>query len=234
VAERVGDVMPFDLQGTSHVFTKSRNGGLQQVLVRNPRDTAQLQLVRSHLREIAARFQQGDFSAPTQIHGEDMPGLAQLKQAKPGEISIHYRDLSNGAQIRYATSNPALLVLGSMGIFLWELRHGAALEAARTAALNTLVVGEIAYLFNCRRIDRPALDREGLSGSAYALLAVSVLAVLQLLLTYLPAMQSAFGTAALDLAAWGRIVLFGVLLLLVVEAEKWLFRQWSRLAVRTA
>jgi hypothetical protein len=101
--------MPFDLQTSSHVFTKSRNGGLQQVLVRNAGDTAQLRLVRRHLREIAARFERGDFSAPAHIHGEDMPGLAQLKQARPGEISIHYRDLPNGAQIRYATSNPALV-----------------------------------------------------------------------------------------------------------------------------
>jgi hypothetical protein len=38
-----------------------------------------------------------------------MPGLAQLKQARPGEISIQYRELFNGAQIRYATSNPALV-----------------------------------------------------------------------------------------------------------------------------
>jgi len=109
VATRGAEVMPFDLQSTSHVFTRNRNGGLQQVLVKNPGDAVQLRLVRSHLRDIAARFEQGDFSAPTQIHGEDMPGLAQLKQARPGEVSIHYRDLPNGAQIRYATSNPALV-----------------------------------------------------------------------------------------------------------------------------
>lgn len=109
VATRGAEVMPFDLQATSHLFTRNRNGGLQQVLVKDPRDAVQLRLVRSHLRDIAARFDKGDFSAPTQIHGEDMPGLAQLKQARPGEVSIHYRDLSNGAQIRYATSNPALV-----------------------------------------------------------------------------------------------------------------------------
>jgi hypothetical protein len=109
VAVRGAEVMPFDLHGTSHVFTRSRNGGLQQVLVKNPGDAAQLRLVRSHLRKIVARFEEGDFSAPTKIHGEGMPGLAQLKQARPGEISIHYRDLPNGAQLRYATSNPALV-----------------------------------------------------------------------------------------------------------------------------
>jgi hypothetical protein len=109
VAARGAEVMPFDLKANSHVFTKSRNGGLQQVQARNQVDTAQVRLIRSHLRDIAARFAQGDFSAPTHIHGADMPGLAQLKQARPGEISIQYRELFNGAQIRYATSNPALV-----------------------------------------------------------------------------------------------------------------------------
>lgn len=109
VAARGAEVMPFDLQATSHVFTKSRNGGLQLVLVKDPKDAVQLRLVRSHLREISARFEKGDFSAPAQIHGQAMPGLAQLKQAKPGEITVHYRDLFNGAQLRYATSNPALV-----------------------------------------------------------------------------------------------------------------------------
>jgi hypothetical protein len=109
VAARGAGVMPFDLKDSSHIFTKSRNGGLQQVQARNPKDIAQVRLIRSHLRDIAARFEQGDFSAPTQIHGDDMPSLAQLKLAMPGEISIQYRDLFNGAQIRYATSNPALV-----------------------------------------------------------------------------------------------------------------------------
>jgi hypothetical protein len=109
VAARGAEVMPFDLKANSHVFTKSRNGGLQQVQARNQEDTAQVRLIRSHLRDIAARVAPGDFSAPTHIHGADMPGLAQLKQARPGEISIQYRELFNGAQIRYATSNPALV-----------------------------------------------------------------------------------------------------------------------------
>ena len=56
---------------------------------------------------------------------------------------------------------------------------------------------------------------------------IGLLIVLQLMLTYLPAMQAAFGTAALGLEAWGRIVLFGAALMLVVEGEKWLFRRWN-------
>lgn len=125
VAARGAVVMPFDLKATSHVFSKSRNGGLQQVLVRNPKDARQLRLVRSHLREIAGRFEKRDFSAPAQIHGEAMPGLAELTQAKPGEITIHYRDLPNGAQIRYATSNPALVTVLHQWFDAQLADHGA-------------------------------------------------------------------------------------------------------------
>ena len=109
VAARGAQVMPFELAATSHVFTKNRNGGLQQVLVKDPKDKEQLRLVRGHLREIAGRFQARDFSAPARIHGASMPGLEPLAQARPGEITIYYRELFNGAQIRYATSNPALV-----------------------------------------------------------------------------------------------------------------------------
>lgn len=125
VAVRGAAVMPFDLRTSNHFFTRSRNGGLQQVVLRNAGDVAQLRLVRSHLRDIAARFEQGDFSAPTQIHGEDMPGLAQLKQAKPGEIAIQYRDLPNGGQIRYATSNPALVAVLHQWFDAQLADHGA-------------------------------------------------------------------------------------------------------------
>ena len=52
-----------------------------------------------------------------------------------------------------------------MGMYLWELDHGATLETARTAAVDTLVAGEIAYLFNCRHIAAPALSWQGMTGN---------------------------------------------------------------------
>lgn len=113
-----------------------------------------------------------------------------------------------------------LLAGGGIGLFLWELRQGASLEAARTAAVNALVMGEIFYLFNVRRFTAPALTREGIFGNRTALLAVGLLLVFQGLFTYLPAMQQLFGTTGLEAAAWARIVAFGVAVLLIVELEK--------------
>lgn len=103
------DVMPFSLKATTHVFTKSRDGGMQQVVAKDVSDATQTRLVREHLLEIKTQFQKGDFSGPSHIHGNDMPGLAQLKAAKPGQISITYRDVDGGAELTYRTGNPELV-----------------------------------------------------------------------------------------------------------------------------
>lgn len=109
VAERGADVMPFDLEATTHIFTKIEMGGIQQVIVKNASDTTQIGLIRKHLKKIAAQFSKGDFSDPSHIHGTEMPGLAELKTAQPGEIKIHYRQLKKGAEISYMTNNPKLV-----------------------------------------------------------------------------------------------------------------------------
>jgi len=109
VARRGGDVMPFSLPATLHIFTKAADGGIQKVAARKSTDAAQVQLVRRHLKEIRQQFLQGDFSGPAHIHGHDMPGLAALKAAGPGQVSITYREVGGGAELRYTTSEPRLV-----------------------------------------------------------------------------------------------------------------------------
>lgn len=109
VAERGARVMPFDLEKTMHVFTKTESGGIQKVTVKNISDQEQVSLIRAHLSEIANEFKQGNFSNPEKIHGEGMPGLSELKAAKPGDIKIEYKVLPIGAQISYSTESPQLI-----------------------------------------------------------------------------------------------------------------------------
>ena len=113
-----------------------------------------------------------------------------------------------------------IMVAGAMGLFLWESARGLPLDAARTVAVNTIVMGEIVYLFNCRHLTESTLSREGFLGNRYALLAVGLLVMLQIAFTYAPWMQALFGTAALDTDAWLRIAVFGVALYAIVEVEK--------------
>lgn len=103
VAERGTHVMPFDLEKTIHVFSKTPEGGIQQVVAKDKSDSEQIQLIRAHLSEISAEFSQGDYSKPMHIHGQDMPGLDVLKTASSGQIKIEYRELPDGAQIHYVS-----------------------------------------------------------------------------------------------------------------------------------
>lgn len=103
------DVMPFSLAATTHVFAKSNDGGTQQVVAKSAGDEAQIKLIRQHLKEIQSQFLKGDFSGPTHIHGQAMPGLSELKAAKPGAIAIEYRDMKDGAELTYKTSDAKMV-----------------------------------------------------------------------------------------------------------------------------
>ena len=108
VAKRGAKVMPFDLEQTTHVFQKLDDGGLQKVIVKDPANKKQIALIQSHLKEESEKFRKGDFSDPAKIHGEDMPGLAQLKLGA-AKIDIRYTALPDGAQIRYTAKDPKIV-----------------------------------------------------------------------------------------------------------------------------
>ncbi len=119
-----------------------------------------------------------------------------------------------------------LLVIYAYGLFLWHREAGAAIELARTVAVNALVGGEIVYLFNTRFLVASSLTPQGLFGSRPALVATLLVSLFQLAFTYLPAFQKLFGTQALGLTDWLPILAGGVLVFLLIELEKALL--WRR------
>ena len=108
VHEMGGTVMPFALDSTKHVFEMTATGGVQDVVARNPGDSAQIRLVRQHLRHEAMQFGNGDFSDPMSLHGKDMPGLKELSEGA-GKVHVEYSDLADGGRITFTTSDVALL-----------------------------------------------------------------------------------------------------------------------------
>lgn len=101
-------VMPFSLDRTTHVFRKTSTGGIQQVVIKTPGDSAQIPLIRRHLRHEASRFATGDFSDPMSLHGADMPGVRELA-AGSGRLQVRYADLPGGGQITYAAQDASLI-----------------------------------------------------------------------------------------------------------------------------
>jgi hypothetical protein len=108
VAERGAEVMPFDLDRTTHVFTERPNGGVQVVTADDPDDAEQVRLVRAHLGDEAEAFAGGDFGDPASIHGDEMPGIAAL-EAGVDRITVTYADVPAGGQLTYTTSDPELV-----------------------------------------------------------------------------------------------------------------------------
>jgi magnesium-transporting ATPase (P-type) len=114
----------------------------------------------------------------------------------------------------------SVLIVGTVGVFLWELARGEALEASRTAAVNALVMGQIFYLLSVRHDLSAAWTRSSLLGNVWVYAAIAAVIVLQLLFTYWGAMNTLFGTAATDGLAWAWALMVGLLVLFAVESEK--------------
>ena len=118
-----------------------------------------------------------------------------------------------------------ILMCGTFGLFLWEMDQHASIEHARTVAVNTLVMFEIFYLFNSRYIKAPVLNKAGITGNRNVLIAIAILILFQLGFTYLTPMQILFGTTAIDLDIWLRIILVASSVLFLVELEKYVIRR---------
>ena len=118
-----------------------------------------------------------------------------------------------------------LMMTGALGLFLWELEHGTSVEVARTMAVNAVVAGEIFYLINSRYIFAPVLNREGLTGNRYVLLAIAACIPLQLAFTHTPAMQAIFRSADLTALEWSKAVGAGLFVFMMAELEKFVVRR---------
>lgn len=119
------------------------------------------------------------------------------------------------------------------GATLWLSIHmtnqGMPLDMVRTITMQTIVCGQAFHLFNNKSISNFAFNREFFANKA-VFVVIGLLAALQLSITYLPFMNSIFGTSPIPAAAWGWPILFGVLLFAVVEVEKFAVR---KLGIRT-
>ncbi len=118
-----------------------------------------------------------------------------------------------------------LMGVTAFGMFEWELARGHSLAVARTAAVNMLAFGEMAYLFHVRTYTASALHRTLLHGNPVALAVSALLVLLQLAFTYAPPMQSLLASAALDASSWGMIAALSLAVFAAVEIEKWIWRR---------
>jgi len=121
-----------------------------------------------------------------------------------------------------------LMLIATFGLYELERARGMGLDSARTVAVNTLVACEVAYLFNARFLSESSLSWKGLFGSRAVLISIAIVVVLQAMFTYLPFMQALFNTTPLDPEIWWHIAGASVVLFLLVEVEKAMFRSTAK------
>ena len=114
----------------------------------------------------------------------------------------------------------SLFMIAVFGMFEWSLARGHSIDLARTMAVNTLVVLEIFHLFHVRNLHGTSFNLQAIKGTPVIWLTILVVTAAQFAITYVPALQRVFGTAAVPLVEGVAVVGLGVLLLLVLETEK--------------
>lgn len=104
VNQRGDQGMGFDHLKTTHHFVLSADGGAIEVAANDPKDTASINQIRSHLRHIAMKFSDGDFSTPMFIHDRVPPGVEAMKRLK-SVIDYRYEETERGGRVRVSTHN---------------------------------------------------------------------------------------------------------------------------------
>lgn len=104
IHETGSHVMPFSLEETTHIFKQLPDGGIEQVLAKDSANKDQIALIQMHLEYEATNFRQGNFLDPMKIHGEDMPGVNDLRRDAT-KIVFTYHALPLGAEIIYSSKD---------------------------------------------------------------------------------------------------------------------------------
>ena len=112
------------------------------------------------------------------------------------------------------------IAAATLATFEIALAVGTDLAAAQTWAVNTLALGQAAYLFNSRFLRESSLRREAVTGNPIVWAVVGLLVVLQVLFAYLPVLNTWFGSAPIGLLGWLVPLGFAVAVFLLMEAAK--------------
>ncbi len=97
--------MGVDQDWSTHRFTSLRDGGRIE-LTSDVDDGAAIAGIRRHFADIEKAFTAGDFSTPSTVHEQKVPGTSVMK-AKAAVITYQMREVPRGAELRIITRDKA-------------------------------------------------------------------------------------------------------------------------------
>jgi calcium-translocating P-type ATPase len=113
-------------------------------------------------------------------------------------------------------------------LFVHYHGNGHSLEYARSIAVNALVMFEAWYLLCSRYLQTSIFRRQFFNGLLPSLIAIGLVAILQLLFTWLPLSQRIFGVEGLQMVDCLILLGASAIIVPVMELEKYLVRRWQR------
>jgi hypothetical protein len=118
-------VVPIDTSKTLYLFKKTKAGGVQRVVAKDPRATDQAAIIQWHVKHETERFQHGDYSDPAMPHGADIAALKEL-QAGASHIQVSFAAaLPAGAEITFNTTDRHMLTALHRWFGAHSSEHGA-------------------------------------------------------------------------------------------------------------
>lgn len=120
-----------------------------------------------------------------------------------------------------------LFTIAAFGVFSWAHANDYDVATARTMVVNLFCIMEIFYLFNVRYMRTSSITLQGLRGTPAVWIAVVAVIVAQLIFTYAPWMNMIFESRPLSASEWLLLVMCGVVLMVLLELEKWILRRLS-------
>lgn len=148
--------------------------------------------------------------------------VMKLPPRKPGESIL-------GGYFVWRVLFVSLLSGGlTFSLFLRNYSQGLYdIETARTIAVNMLVAGHLFYLFTCRKLYDTTFNKQFFDNK-YVFYSIVLLIILQVIFTYLPVMNSLFGTTYLPFNLWKFPLAAGLIVFTAVEIEKMIVRKFRR------
>ncbi|WP_264030110.1 cation-translocating P-type ATPase [Cellulosimicrobium sp. SH8] len=153
------------------------------------------------------------------------------EKAEPDVMRRAPRDpkasILDGAYVRRILLVSLLIGGATILLFYVERAQGVPIAEAQTTAVTMLALGQLAYLFNCRFLDRSSLTLDVLRGNRVIWISAVTLLALQAVFVYAPFMHSWFDSAPIDVVEWGKTLGLAIVVFLLVEVIKWIGRRWT-------
>ena len=159
------------------------------------------------------------------ITGGLLGAMLIFEPEEPGTMNKKPRDPKESILPKYLIFRVflvgALLIVGTFLVFNRYIFNSENIDAARTAAVNAIVFGELFYLFNCRSL-KYRMKKIGFFSNWRLLIGVGIMIVLQLIFTYAGFMNKIFGTAPINFLSWILILCVSFSIFFIIELVKWM------------